>query len=149
MYLYPNFSSRLADREGFFRKGFDRSVPRPPLSIGSFNKKCIKGLIRGDLTISCKSHTHIFSRAYLIKTCASIFLKLQIFFFQDQNSSSYVLWACSHDWILIVFATSRCTECSPIQSPALSVPKNVTIIFGGAAEFIFIMESEKLRKLFS
>ena len=59
-----------------------------------------------------------------------------------------VLWACSHDWILIVFATSRCTECSPIQSPALSVPQNVSIIFGGATEFIFIMESKKNMKTF-
>ena len=28
-----------------------------------------------------------------------------------------ILWACSHDWILIVFATSRCTECSPEANP--------------------------------
>ena len=52
-----------------------------------------------------------------------------------------VLWACSHDWILIVFATSRCTECSPIQSPALSVPQNVKIIYGGATEFITIQKT--------
>ena len=60
-----------------------------------------------------------------------------------------VLWACSHDWILIVFATSRCTECSPIQSPALSVPQNVKIIYGGATEFIFITESKPFRKHFT